>query len=233
MSSGIELLLAAIASGFVGSIPFSLLIAKWVAGIDLRKHGSGNVGATNVARTLGAKWGFVALFLDALKGALPTALIPLLLTNASPELINEKVLCGACAVIGHMFSPFLGFKGGKGVATALGVVTVLTPAATGCALLAFILTFMLSRIVSLSSIVAAITYAIVEFVLMGEKLWARDSWALGVFAIAIPLLILIRHRSNIVRLLKGEEPRLTFKKKGAPKAKPDESTPVANDTTSK
>ncbi|WP_437191293.1 glycerol-3-phosphate 1-O-acyltransferase PlsY [Planctomicrobium sp. SH527] len=213
MSSGIELFLAAVASAFIGSIPFSLLIAKWVAGIDLRKHGSGNVGATNVARTLGAKWGFIALLMDAAKGALPTALFPLFLSHASPELVNEKVLCGACAVLGHMFSPFIGFKGGKGVATALGVVTVLAPAATGCALLAFILTFALSRIVSLSSIVAAITYAVVEFILMGEKLWAPNSWALGVFAVAIPLLILIRHRTNIVRLLKGEEPKLTFKKK--------------------
>ncbi|SFH61254.1 glycerol-3-phosphate 1-O-acyltransferase PlsY [Planctomicrobium piriforme] len=213
MSTGLQLVLAALGSALLGSIPFSLLIARFAGGIDLRKVGSGNVGATNVARTLGWKWGTLALLCDAAKGVVPVLLFPALMTTASPGLDNERVLCGVCAILGHMFPPWLGFKGGKGVATALGVVTVLAPAGTGIACLAFIVTFALSRIVSLSSIVAALSYAIAEVVLHGSDLWGPQTWGLGAFAIAIPLLIIYRHRTNIVRLWHGQEPRLQLKKK--------------------
>jgi len=208
----LQLILAAIGSALLGSIPFSLLIGRFVGGIDLRQHGSGNVGATNVARTLGPRWGLVALLLDAAKGITPVLLFPWLLTGGSPGLVNERVLCGVCAILGHMFPPWLGFRGGKGVATALGVVSVLAPAATGCAFLAFALTFAVSRIVSLSSILAALTFAIAEILIQQGELISAQAWGLGLFTIAIPLLILIRHHTNIVRLWKREEPQLQLKK---------------------
>jgi len=215
MPYGLQLGLSAVVAFLIGSIPFSLYIARAVAGIDLRKHGSGNVGATNVARTVGWKWGIAALLLDATKGVLPTLLLPWLMSEPSPALFHERTLCGAAAVMGHMFSPWLGFRGGKGVATALGVVAVLAPVATGCAFLVFVLTFIFSRIVALSSILAAVTYGVAEFLFRGDVLSSREGWGLGVFAVAIPLLIIFRHRSNLVRLWNGQETRLQLRKKEA------------------
>ncbi|MBL8849709.1 MAG: glycerol-3-phosphate 1-O-acyltransferase PlsY [Planctomycetaceae bacterium] len=205
-AAGIGLLLAAY---LAGSIPFSLLIARWAGGIDLRKHGSGNVGATNVARTLGFKWGLVALLLDALKGLLPTWVLPLLLFG--PNSTHAPVAAGLAAIVGHMFPCWLGFKGGKGVATALGVVGILSWQATLAAFVVFALTFALSRIVSLSSILAALTFAVAEMVLLWPEAFSAANWSRGAFALAIPALIIHRHRSNIVRLLKGEEHRFTRK----------------------
>ncbi|MFN8453045.1 MAG: glycerol-3-phosphate 1-O-acyltransferase PlsY, partial [Anaerolineae bacterium] len=154
-AAGLGLLVAAY---LAGSIPFSLLIARWAGGIDLRQHGSGNVGATNVARTLGYKWGAVALLLDALKGLLPTWGLPLLFYGAGSR--HAPVAAGLAAIVGHMFPCWLGFRGGKGVATALGVVAVLSWQATLAAFVAFAAVFAVSRIVSLSSIVAAVTFLI-------------------------------------------------------------------------
>jgi len=200
-----------LAAYLIGSIPFSLLIARWVGGIDLRQHGSGNVGATNVARTLGLKWGIVALLLDALKGLLPTWGLPLLLFPSGDAHTHAQVACGLAAIIGHMFPCWLGFRGGKGVATALGVVLVIAPLATLCAFGAFALTFAASRIVSLSSIVASAVFAIAEFVILAPSPFATATWSRALFALAVPALIILRHRSNIVRLLKGEEKRFTRK----------------------
>lgn len=213
MSSWQSLLVCGVASWLIGSIPFSLLIARFAGGIDLRRHGSGNVGATNVARTMGARWGALALLLDAAKGAAPVVLLPWLLSSpdVSPE--HQRVLCGICAVLGHMFPPWLGFRGGKGVATALGVVTVLAPVAMGIAFAAFAIVFALSRIVSLSSIIAAVTFAAFQLAFHGSDLWTEQTWGLGVFSIAVPLLIVVRHRSNLVRLWQGTEPRMQFRKK--------------------
>ncbi len=223
MSYGLQLSLAVLAAALIGSIPFSFFIARFIGGIDLRQHGSGNVGATNVARTMGAKWGVLALFLDGLKGAIPALILPQFLTEHSTSLFNETAICGAAAVVGHMFPPWLGFQGGKGVATALGVISVLAPAATGCAVLAFLLTFFLFRIVSLASIVGSITYCAAEFLLRPEKLFSSDSWGIGVFAIAIPLLIIVRHRSNLRRLWLGQEAKLQLKKQARENEK---SSPV-------
>lgn len=214
------LLLGVALAGLVGSIPFSYLIARFVRGIDLRQHGSGNVGATNVARTLGAGWGMLALACDISKGILPPLVLPWVMQAGDISLIHERVLYGVCAVLGHMFSPWLGFRGGKGVATALGVVSVIAPIAMACSALSFGLVFGVSRIVSLSSIVAAGVFAIAEIMLLGESLWSADRWGLGVFTVAVPLLILVRHRANIVRLCRGEEAALTL---GRPVATPPAS----------
>lgn len=191
----------------VGSIPFSLLIAKWVKGIDLRKVGSGNVGATNVGRAIGWKWGVLALLLDALKGLLPTAFLPQLLQGQSTPLDTHlAVLAGAAAIAGHLFPVWLGFRGGKGVATALGVILVLAPWGTLCAAIAFLILIGITRIVSVGSIMAALSFALFELVKGGTELWSPESWSLGVFSVVVPLAIIVMHRSNIRRLLSGTEP---------------------------
>jgi glycerol-3-phosphate acyltransferase PlsY len=204
--------LCAVLSLLAGSIPFSLIVARIGGGVDLRKVGSGNVGATNVARSVGAKWGILALILDAAKGALPVWLLPMLFRIPTESLINTSVLCGTAAILGHMFSPFLNFKGGKGVATALGVVMVLSPAAMGIAFLTFAITFAATRIVSISSMLASVAYAIAVCVNNGSALWSEDKIGLGIFAIAIPALIILRHWPNIVRLAKGEEKQLSLRR---------------------
>ncbi|MCA8994103.1 MAG: glycerol-3-phosphate 1-O-acyltransferase PlsY [Planctomycetaceae bacterium] len=198
----------------VGSIPFSLLIAKWVKGIDLRQVGSGNVGATNVGRAIGWKWGFLALLLDALKGLLPTAFLPQLLQGQpSPLDTHLAVLAGAAAILGHLFPIWLGFRGGKGVATALGVILVLAPWGTLCAAVAFLLLVGITRIVSIGSIMAALSFALFELVRGGRELWSSDSCSLGVFSVVVPLAIIVMHRSNIRRLLDGNEPGFGSAKK--------------------
>ena len=193
---------------FVGAIPFSLLLAKYVGGVDLRKTGSGNVGATNVARTLGFKWGAIALVLDSLKGALPTYFIPLWLVGESPALPHLRVLCGLSTILGHMYSIWLGLKGGKGVATGLGVVMVLAPISSLIALVAFVISFVTKRIVSLGSIIAATTFTISQIVRAWPDVFSGSHWSLTMFSIAIPLLIVYRHRQNIGRLWRGEEATL-------------------------
>lgn len=213
MTPTVVLSLSACFAYLIGSIPFSMMIGKLIGGIDLRQHGSGNVGATNVARTMGAKWGAVALLCDAGKGMASVALIPLLLTVSEANAVHQQVLCAIFAVLGHMFSCWLKFRGGKGVATALGGVIILSPWATLVAFVIFVVTFGTTRIVSLASMIAAVTFTIAAFVISGEELWSARNWSSGAFSIAVPLLIIIRHRSNIGRLWKGEEPKLTFGKK--------------------
>lgn len=208
----VNMWLCAVIAWLIGSIPFSLVIARLAGGIDLRQHGSGNVGATNVARTLGPKWGLLALLMDAAKGALPVWLLPLLFHVPEGSLMNVRVLCGVAAILGHMFPFWLRFKGGKGVATALGVVMVLAPAAMGCAFLTFVLTFAMFRIVSLSSMVAALVFSIAQMALSGAELWSQKNWGLGAFSIAVPVLIIVRHWPNLVRLWRGEEKQLQFRK---------------------
>ncbi len=215
MTPDVALSLSACLAYLIGSIPFSMLIGKLIGGIDLRQHGSGNVGATNVARTMGAKWGAVALLCDAGKGMASVAFIPLLLTITEENAVHQQVLCAIFAVLGHMFSCWLKFSGGKGVATALGGVIILSSWATLVAFIGFAITFATTRIVSLASIVAAITFTVAAFVISGEELWSAQNWSSGAFSIAVPLLIIFRHRSNIARLWKGEEPKLTFGKKEA------------------
>ena len=200
-----------VAAYLVGSIPFSLLIARWFGGIDLREHGSGNVGATNVARTLGLRWGLLALLLDALKGLAPTLTLPLLLFGDSGLRGHAEVAAGVAAIVGHMFPCWLGLRGGKGVATALGVVCVLGWQATVASFLVFAATFAVSRIVSLSSMLAAATFAVAELAVLWPAPFSDAFWSRALFALAVPALIVFRHRANISRLLRGEEPRLTRK----------------------
>ena len=181
----------------LGSVPFGYVIGK-LKGVDVRNYGSGNIGATNVSRVLGKKYGALVLLLDALKGALPVLAVKL---SGLPE--EYQVLAGLFAVLGHCFSPFMKFKGGKGVATGLGAFLVISPKVTLLALFVFLLVFLLTRYVSLSSITAALSYPLLYKFLEGES---ELSFILVSLTAAV---IVVKHYSNIVRLLKGEEKKFT------------------------
>ncbi|MFN7172771.1 MAG: glycerol-3-phosphate 1-O-acyltransferase PlsY [Fimbriimonadaceae bacterium] len=190
----------AVGAYVLGSIPFGKIVAS-LYGIDITKQGSGNIGATNVLRVLGKGPGIVVLVLDALKGFAP-ALVALLLFG-SPFV---ALLIGAMALIGHCSSPFLGFRGGKGVATGLGVLIGAVPLLALIALVTFGLVFAASRIVSLSSLSAAVVLPVAAYFL-GFGLDA------AIMLTVLALLVIIRHRSNISRLLAGTEPKLDLKRK--------------------
>lgn len=200
----------ALFSYFAGSIPFGFLIGKFFKGIDLRDYGSGNIGATNAGRVLGKTWGIVCLVLDALKGLLPVAFLPQCFFAAdSPWLDHAIVLAGIMTIVGHMFPCWLGFRGGKGVATSLGVLTVLSPWGVLVAAALFFGSLAAWRYVSLSSMIAAVGFAGYELSRLEPSPFSETTWSRGVFAVLVPLLILIQHRSNIRRLLAGQEPKLT------------------------
>lgn len=183
----------------LGSIPFGLLIAKlWK--IDIRQHGSGNIGATNVFRTLGPTPGIIVFILDMLKGYLSIVLANRVAAN--PWLI---IAAGLCAIVGHMFPIFLKFKGGRGVATGVGVLLGLSPLAFLIAMISFSLVLFLTRYVSLSSMIAA-TIAVITFIINKEPLPY-----LAIVTITT-ILIIWRHRPNIQRLLNKTEPKIGVKK---------------------
>ena len=200
-----------LASYFIGAIPWGFLIARYCGGVDIRQVGSRNIGATNVWRTLGAKFGVAVLLLDALKGLLPTLLFMRFVPIEMQ--FHVAVGCGIAAVIGHMFPCWLGFRGGKGVATGLGVAVVLGPYAALAALVAFGITLGTTRLVSLGSILAAVLFAVVQVWLLLPHPFAADIWSLSLFSLSIPLLIVFQHRGNIARLWRGEEHRFGEKRK--------------------
>ena len=206
-------LLVSVIAYLAGSLPFGFLTARFVAGIDIRSEGSGNIGATNVARVLGTKYGIFVLCLDCLKGLLPVLLLPTvferLVSDASfsGAVDHVRVACGVMSIVGHMFPCWLQFRGGKGVATALGVVMVISWQATLATFVVFVVIFVTTRIVSLGSILAAVTFAGFQMWRLKPLHFSESNWSEAAFSLVIPLMIVYRHRSNLVRLLKGEEPR--------------------------
>ncbi|TXT20602.1 MAG: glycerol-3-phosphate acyltransferase PlsY [Planctomycetota bacterium] len=195
----------------IGSVPFGLLVARVAKGIDIREHGSKNIGATNVTRVLGAKWGALCFVLDVLKGALPVCLPKFILAANEPNHVHWQVAAGLLSILGHMFPIWLGFHGGKGVATALGVVAMLAPLATAITFGVFIACFAVTRIVSISSILSAVTFAVAQMYFLWPQPFRTGRWSIAVFSLAVPTLIIVKHRSNISRLLRGEEPRFGSK----------------------
>jgi glycerol-3-phosphate acyltransferase PlsY len=193
------LLLAA--SYLLGSIPSSFLAARWTRGIDLREHGSGNLGATNTFRVLGARIAAPVMVFDVLKGFLPTLLFPRWDDRAA---WSWALAYGAAAILGHMFSVYMKFRGGKGVATAGGVFLALSPQAVLGALIVWLVLLRGWRMVSLASIGAAVTLMI-ALAVTEER---RSVLALGV---AIALLVIFAHRRNIGRIVRGEEFRFGSK----------------------
>ena len=213
-----------LAAYVIGSTPFGVIIAR-MHGKDLRKAGSGNVGATNCGRVVGRPWGYVCFFLDVTKGFAP-ALAAVLLARSSasrPDELQQAAWLGAGlgAICGHVFSFYLGFRGGKGVATALGVVLGIFPYFTWAGLVAlgvWVAVTLVSRYVSLGSIVAAVAF-VPLFAAFNQP--TLEYWPLGTFAMAMALLILLRHRGNIARLLAGTENKIGQKKDTAAIAAPD------------
>ena len=191
-----------IASYLVGAIPFGLLLSRG-SGIDIRQQGSKNIGATNVARLLGKKLGICTLLLDIAKGYLPMCIAGLLLGDA-PNRNLVIGLCGAASITGHMFPVYLGFKGGKGVATGLGVFLALAPKALLGCLVVFITAVGLTGYVSLGSLLASAA------ILPGLWFFGEPSWKLLLGAF-VAVMIWIKHHQNIGRLLSGTEK--SFKKK--------------------
>lgn len=206
MSPVVDTIIAVLLAYLIGSIPFGYLIARFIKGIDIRQHGSGNIGATNVGRVLGKKWGILALLLDLIKALLPTWLLPVWLLPDPAWTEHVAIACGVAAIMGHMYPCWLWLRGGKGVASACGVVAYLAPVSTAIACGVFVSTILIWRIVSLSSMLASISFAAVHLILNSDHLWSPGSWSLTLFSLAIPTLIVVRHRSNLVRLWRGEEP---------------------------
>lgn len=208
--------------GFVlGSIPFGYWAGR-LRGIDIRQHGSGNIGATNVIRVLGKGIGIPVFILDILKGLLPTLIPCWLLHELEPGsgwVSATAVASGLAAVLGHMFTPWLRFKGGKGVATAAGVLAGTAPAAMLAGLVVWLALFFTTRFVSLASMAAAVTVPAAMSVLMARQ--HRWDPVLLAFGILVAVLVIVRHRSNIRRLLAGTENRAGRRRlPNEPEAKP-------------
>lgn len=183
----------------IGSLPFGYWIGR-MRGIDIRQYGSGNIGATNVFRVLGAKAAIATLLLDAFKGWLPTFVVMQAIHRDAYAL-----LVGAAAILGHTFSPWMGFRGGKGIATGLGVLLGAAPTVAGIAFLVWLGAFGLTRWVSLGSILGAAAVPIAAY-------WLGHSpEAIAILAIAAGVVIW-RHRANIGRILRGQEPRFTWRR---------------------
>ncbi len=200
-----SLSLAVVSAYLCGSIPTGVLIARRL-GVEVRKVGSGNIGATNVARSAGKKAGLLTLVGDIAKGLIPVLVVRFL--NLGETTIAATAVA---ALLGHLFPLFLGFFGGKGVATGFGVFLGLAPYAILLALLLFLTVFALFRIVSLSSLVATAATPLLLLMLAHP----REHVVAG---LVIALLIIMRHHENIARLWKGQEPKFTFGKSSSPAA---------------
>ncbi|MET0395864.1 MAG: glycerol-3-phosphate 1-O-acyltransferase PlsY [Longimicrobiaceae bacterium] len=189
--------LLVVAGYLLGSVPASYVAGRLVRGIDLREHGSGNLGATNTFRVLGAKVAAPVMFFDVLKGFVPAWYFPL--WDSSPDW-RWALAYGAAAIVGHVFSLYMRFRGGKGVATGAGVFLALAPAAVGGAFLVWLATLRLGRMVSLASIMAALT--------MLPLLWlTSERWEVRALGGAIAAFVVFSHRANVGRILRGEEHR--------------------------
>lgn len=193
----------------IGSIPTSVWVSRHFFGVDIRDYGSGNAGATNTYRVLGAKWGTFVMVADVLKGVCATSLyilIPYYMTDEL-ERTNFMVGLGLAAVVGHIFPVFADFKGGKGVATLFGMVIAIQPIVAVCCVGVFLLVLYLTRFVSLSSILASVAFAI--FILF---IWNEHEVSYRVFAIAVALMVILTHQKNINRILKGTENKVPILK---------------------
>lgn len=193
----------------IGSIPFSIIASKALKGIDVREYGSGNAGATNTFRVLGKKAGTIVLMLDVLKGYAAVSLA--LLTDFSPSseiYTNFQLAFGISAVLGHVFPIYAGFRGGKGVATLLGFMIAVFPLPSLLSILVFLFVLLLSKYVSLSSIISGIVFPFGVW-LLSDQLFNT----MFVFSIFVPIILIATHQQNIERLMNGVENKIGSKKK--------------------
>ena len=197
-------------SYLIGSIPFSIIAGKLTKGIDIREYGSGNAGATNTFRVLGKKAGIPVLILDILKGLLAVYLTKLTPFDPIAEpFINLQLAFGIAAVLGHVFPIYVGFRGGKGVATILGFMIGVFPLASFLSILIFILCLIISRYVSLSSIISSLVFPVGVYFFSDNLIPTQI-----IFSVFIPILLIATHQTNIERLLQGEENKINlFSKK--------------------
>ena len=200
-------------SYLIGSIPTAYIFGRVLKGIDIRKFGSGNIGATNALRVLGKGAGITVLVLDVLKGFTAVVFLGNLIIARMPGLseVSVRILLGFACIFGHNWTIFLKFRGGKGMATTLGVLLGLAVEVASLKLifllviLTWVIIFMLTRIVSLASILAGVSLPIYTVL-------CKESGILILTSIILALFIILRHRSNLKRIFQGQEPRLTFRK---------------------
>jgi len=181
----------------IGSIPTSVWISKYVFNIDIRNYGSGNAGATNTFRVLGSKWGSFVMLVDVSKGVLATSLYILIPFYLSHELArtNFMIILGLTAVVGHIFPIWAEFKGGKGVATLLGMTIAIQPMVALLCLVVFAFTLIITRFVSLSSMLAGVAFMVLILFIFNER-----ETMYRLFAIIVALMVIITHQKNIGRL---------------------------------
>jgi glycerol-3-phosphate acyltransferase PlsY len=204
------IVLTLLSAYLLGSVPTAVWVGKKYHGIDVREHGSGNAGATNVIRVLGWKTGVPVLLIDVLKGLL-AAMLPVFFNLAGQGtalLTNLQILAGVAAVIGHIFPVYAGFRGGKGVATIFGVLLAIHPLLTLSCIGVFLSVLLITGYVSISSMIAGIAFPVLLFLFFDTP-----SVYFKVFSLVVAVAILITHRKNISRLWKGEESKLIRKGK--------------------
>ena len=197
----------------LGSTPTAVWVGKAWYNIDVREHGSNNAGATNTFRVLGKKPGIIVLAVDIVKGFIAVSLVKwfnyfMALDHAFDEVVQVQVVCAVAAILGHIFPVFAGFKGGKGVATSLGVIVGLEPLSALICIVLFLIVFIISNYVSLGAIIVSFAFPIVVW-------WVTDysSDLLFIFSIILSLAVIAAHRKNIKRLIKGEENKMNLFKK--------------------
>lgn len=210
----IENILALLGAYLLGSIPTAVWVGKRFYNIDVREYGSGNAGATNVFRVLGKKAGIPVLLIDVIKGFLAVNIAYLSkYAVGSNQFINLQLVLGIASLVGHIFPVFASFRGGKGIATLLGIIIAVYPYAALISIVLFLIVFLLSGYVSLGSMTAAVAFPIIVIFVFKTHVPA-----LIIFSILITIMVLITHQKNIERLLRREEPKtkLINRKKTSP-----------------
>ncbi len=213
----VESVLYIVVAYLIGSVSFGYLTGR-VNGIDLREYGSHNIGATNAARVLGRKWGLLVFVLDFLKGCLPVLGVLMMqgrdVVGYSAEQVGLLLGVVVALVLGHTFTCFLGFRGGKGVATMAGCLVGAFPVVAGWAICAWVLMMLLTRYVSLSSMVAGMVMVVVAVMHYGQAdgVWKPAEWMIPTALFFIMLLVIYRHRENLGRIVNGTEPKAFSKK---------------------
>lgn len=198
-----------ISAYLIGSIPTAIWVSRYFFGIDIRDYGSGNAGATNTYRVLGARWGTFVMITDMVKGVIATSLyvlLPYYLTNEWDR-TNLMIGLGLAAVAGHILPIWAGFRGGKGVATLFGMILAIQPIVAVCCVGVFLLVLYLTRFVSLSSILSSVAFAV--FILF---IFNDDVTLYRIFSVAVALMVILTHQKNINRLLNGTESKVPILK---------------------
>lgn len=203
------LLIVCFGAYILGSIPTAIWLGRYTKGIDIREHGSHNAGATNTFRVLGKRAGWTVLFIDVIKGTLaanlPHVFPDSLFWGYKDELLILQLIAGFTAVFGHVFPVFANFRGGKGVATSLGIVLGINPPSAAVCLSIFLLVFLTTCYVSLGAIISALCFPIVSYYFIHD-----DTRIMIIFTVVLGVLVIWAHRKNIDRLLKGTENRMNL-----------------------